>query len=117
MTRSELGVIDVRTRPILEGKNICETMYISSRISPNLHLKAMNTHLDDWNAYALEMWGISIASWTPLPERAEKLPEPLEYDILQDGLMELEQAERRIILQGVSCYQVRLILIYFRDVV
>ena len=62
--------------------------------------------LDDWHAYAFEVWGISITSWTPLPERAETLPDPLEYDVLQDGLMELGQDERRTILQGVSCYQV-----------
>ena len=64
------------------------------------------SQFDDWHAYALEMWGICITSWTPLPERAAHLPDPLEYDVLQDGLMELEQAERRTVLQGVSCYQV-----------
>jgi hypothetical protein len=67
------------------------------------------SEFDDWSAYALEMWGIRITSWTPVAERAERLPFPLEYDVLQDGLMQLEQAERRIILQGISCYQVKIL--------
>ena len=65
-----------------------------------------NIRPDDWRAFAMEMWGICIASWKPLDERAAKLPEPLEYDVLQIGLVELNQGQRQTVLQAVSCYQV-----------
>ncbi len=62
--------------------------------------------MDDWKSFAMELWGLSVTSWTPLPERAGKLPEPLEYDTLQDGLVELEIGQRHMVLQCLSCYQV-----------
>ena len=61
---------------------------------------------DDWNAFAMELWGLSVATWTPIPERAGKLPEPLEYDTLHDGLVELEAGQRHMVIQCLSCYQV-----------
>jgi hypothetical protein len=61
---------------------------------------------DDWKAFAMELWGISIVSWEPDPERAGKLPAPLEYDTLQDGLMELATRQRHVVLQCLSCFQV-----------
>ena len=63
---------------------------------------------DDWNAFASEMWGIRLTAWKPLLERAGKLPEPLEYDVLQAGLVELNQAQRHVILQSLSCHQASL---------
>jgi hypothetical protein len=42
-------------------------------------------------------------------ERAGRLPEPLEYDVLQLGLLELNQGQRHVILQGLSCYQVHIL--------
>ena len=65
----------------------------------------MSARPDDWKAFAFEMWGIRLTAWKPLLERAGKLPEPLEYDVLQLGLVELNQAQRHVILQGLSCYQ------------
>ncbi len=56
--------------------------------------------------FAMELWGLSVTTWSPLPERAGKLPEPLEYDTLQDGLVELENGQRHMVLQCLSCYQV-----------
>ena len=61
---------------------------------------------NDWKAFAMEMWGIDIETWDPVPERAATLPWPLEYDMLQIGLIELGQEQRRAVLQGISCYQV-----------
>ena len=61
---------------------------------------------DDWTAFAMELWGLSVATWTPIPERAGKLPEPLEYDTLHDGLVELEAGQRQMVIQCMSCYQV-----------
>ena len=61
---------------------------------------------DDWNAFAMELWGLSVATWTPIPEREGKLPEPLEYDTLHDGLVELEAGQRQMVIQCMSCYQV-----------
>ena len=72
-----------------------------------------NIRPDDWRAFAMEMWGICIASWKPLDERAAKLPEPLEYDVLQIGLVELNQGQRHTVLQAVSCYQVDLSVFWF----
>ena len=63
---------------------------------------------DDWKEFAMELWGISITSWTPIPERAENLPAPLEYDTLQDGLVELTTGQRHMVLQCLSCYQVKM---------
>ena len=63
------------------------------------------TRDDDWQAFALELWGISVQTWAPIPERAGKLPEPLEYDTLHDGLKELNSNQRRILIQCVSSYQ------------
>ena len=62
--------------------------------------------LDDWEQFAMELWGITITTWAPDPERDGKLPEPLEYDVLQDGLVELESEQRKHVLQSLSCYQV-----------
>ncbi len=64
--------------------------------------------MDDWKSFAMEMWGLSVTAWTPLPERAGKLPEPLEYDTLQDGLVELQSGQRHMVLQCLSCYQVNI---------
>ena len=61
--------------------------------------------MDDWKSFAMELWGLSVTTWTPLPERAGKLPEPLQYDTLHDGLVELETGQRQIVLQCLSCYQ------------
>ena len=65
--------------------------------------------LDDWNAFAMELWGLSVATWAPVPERKGKLPEPLEYDTLQDGLVELEAVHRHTLLQNLSSYQVMIV--------
>jgi hypothetical protein len=62
--------------------------------------------IDDWNQFAQELWGLSVATWAPDPERDGKLPEPLDYDVLQDGLVELEVEQRQDLLQRLSCYQV-----------
>jgi hypothetical protein len=62
--------------------------------------------MDDWKVFAMELWGLSVTTWTPLPERAGKLPEPLEYDTLHDGLVELETGQRHMVIQCISCYQV-----------
>jgi hypothetical protein len=61
---------------------------------------------DDWTLFAKELWGLTVVSWKPLPEREGKLPKPLEYDTLQDGLVELETGARHMVLQCLSCYQV-----------
>ena len=68
--------------------------------------KLHTINMDDWNAFAMELWGLSIAKWTPIPEREGKLPKPLEYDVLQDGLVELGSGQRHMVLQCLSCYQV-----------
>ena len=62
--------------------------------------------VDDWKQFAMELWGLTISTWEPDPERDGKLPEPLEYDVLQDGLVELESEQRQHVLQCLSCYQV-----------
>jgi hypothetical protein len=62
---------------------------------------------DDWHAFSLELWGIHVTSWQPVSDRVGRLPEPLEYDVLQDGLIELDKGQRHALLQCVSCYQVR----------
>ena len=62
---------------------------------------------DDWQAFAMELFGLSISSWSPLPERASSLPEPLEYEQLHDGLVELEQGEWHMVLECLCCYQVK----------
>jgi hypothetical protein len=62
---------------------------------------------DDWSSFSMELWGIHITSWRPVSDRAGRLPEPLEYDVLQDGLIELGNGQRHTLLQGISCYQVR----------
>ena len=62
--------------------------------------------IDDWEQFALELWGITISSWDPDPERDGKLPQPLDYDVLHDGLIELESGQRHTVLQSLSCYQV-----------
>ena len=62
--------------------------------------------MDDWKSFAMELWGLSVTTWAPVPERAGKLPEPLEYDTLQDGLVELDPGQRHMVLQCLSCYQV-----------
>jgi hypothetical protein len=67
------------------------------------------TSEDDWSAFAMELWGLSIVARTPIPERAGRLPEPLEYDTLQDGLMELEIGQLHMVLQCLSCYQVHFV--------
>ena len=54
----------------------------------------------------MEMWGLQIETWSPDPERAEALPEPLGYDTLNIGLIELDLDERQQVLQSLSCYQV-----------
>ena len=59
--------------------------------------------LDDWEQFAMELWGITITTWAPDPERDGKLPEPLEYDVLH---VELESEQRKHVLQSLSCYQV-----------
>jgi hypothetical protein len=71
--------------------------------------------MDDWKEFAMELWGLSVSTWDPIPERAGKLPEPLEYDIIHDGLIELETGERCLVIQTVSGYQVGVknILNYF----
>ena len=61
---------------------------------------------NDWSAFAMELWGIQIETWNPAPERGSTLPVPLDYDVLQVGLIELNQEQRQAVLQGVSCYQV-----------
>jgi hypothetical protein len=61
---------------------------------------------DDWQAFAMELFGLSISSWNPLPERACSLPAPLDYDILHDGLVELETGQQHMVLQTLSSYQV-----------
>jgi hypothetical protein len=61
---------------------------------------------DNWAQFAMELWGLSIASWRPMPERAGALPAPLDYDTLHDGLVELEMGQRHMVLQSLSCYQV-----------
>jgi hypothetical protein len=66
----------------------------------------MQERADDWQAFAMELWGLSVSKRTPIPERVGKLPDPLEYDTLQFGLMELEAVERQAVIQSVSCYQV-----------
>ena len=54
----------------------------------------------------MELWGLNIETWSAVPERAEVLPDPLGYDTLNDGLIELEMDDRRQVLQGLSSYQV-----------
>ena len=66
------------------------------------------TMIDDWKQFAQELWGINIATWEPIPERDGTLPSPLDYDIMQDGLVELEGGQRQMVLQCLSCYQVGL---------
>ena len=61
---------------------------------------------DDWNAFAMELWGLSVSTCAPIAERAGKLPEPLEYDTLHDGLVELEAGQRHMVLESLSSYQV-----------
>jgi hypothetical protein len=66
----------------------------------------MDMTTDHWKAFAMELWGLSVSTWDPIPERAGKLPEPLEYDTIHDGLVELETGERCLVIQMVSGYQV-----------
>ncbi len=66
----------------------------------------MQERADDWQAFAMELWGLSVSKRAPIPERVGMLPDPLEYDTLQFGLMELEGVEREAVIQSVSCYQV-----------
>ncbi len=54
----------------------------------------------------MQMWGIYVTSWQPAPHRVGRLPEPLEFDVLQDGLIELDVGQRHTLLQCISCYQV-----------
>ncbi len=54
----------------------------------------------------MELWGLSIEAWSAVPERAEELSDPLGYDTLNDGLMELGMDDRQQVLQGLSCYEV-----------
>ncbi len=54
----------------------------------------------------MELWGIHVTSWQPVSDRARQLPEPLEYDVLQDVLIELDNGHRHALLQCISCYQV-----------
>ena len=61
---------------------------------------------NDWKEFAMELWGLSVSTWDPIPERAGTLPEPLEYDTIHDGLVELETGERCLVIQTVSGYQV-----------
>jgi hypothetical protein len=61
---------------------------------------------DDWKDFAMELWGLSVSTWDPIPEREGTLPEPLEYDTIHDGLIELETGERCLVIQSVSGYQV-----------
>ncbi len=47
-----------------------------------------------------------VASWQPASDRPERLPAPLEYDVLQQGLIQLDVGQRHTLLQCISCYQV-----------
>ena len=64
------------------------------------------TMADDWHAFSMELWGVHVASWQPASDRPERLPEPLEYDVLQIGLIQLDMGQRHTLLQCISCYQV-----------
>ncbi len=66
----------------------------------------MDMTRDHWKAFAMELWGLSVLTWDPIPERAGKLPEPLDYDTIHEGLVELETGERCLVIQTVSGYQV-----------
>jgi hypothetical protein len=66
----------------------------------------MSHAYDDWHAFSMEMWGIHVTSWHPASDRPERLPEPLEYDVLQLGLIQLDMGPRHMLLQCISCYQV-----------
>ncbi len=61
---------------------------------------------DDWQSFAMELWGLSVQTWTSIPERAGKLPQPLEYDTLSEGLNELDINIRRTMIENLSSYQV-----------
>ena len=69
--------------------------------------------LDDWQQFANELWGHTITTWEADPEREGTLPEPLDYDIMQDALVELESGQRQMVLQELSCYQVDIFLLLF----
>jgi hypothetical protein len=83
-------------------------MRIAAIICPafKTRLELCCPNMDDWKSFAMELWGLSVTTWTPLPERAGSLPAPLEYDTLLDGLVELEAGQRHMVLQCLSCYQV-----------
>jgi hypothetical protein len=66
---------------------------------------------DDWHAFSMELWGIHVTSWQPTNDRVDPLPEPMEYDVLQEGLTELDVGQRHALLQCISCYQVRDLLV------
>ena len=53
----------------------------------------------------MELWGIHVTTWQPASDSVGQLP--LEYDVLQDGLIELDIGQRHTLLQCISCYQVR----------
>mmetsp|Transcript_47631 Transcript_47631/g.126307 ORF Transcript_47631/g.126307 Transcript_47631/m.126307 type:complete len:144 (+) Transcript_47631:117-548(+) len=60
---------------------------------------------DDWKSFAQEIWGIEIDAWNPAPGRYN-LPDGVEYDTLNEALIEMSQSERYEVLQSLSLYQV-----------
>jgi hypothetical protein len=72
----------------------------------NLVGRSLRKMEDHWKSFAMELWGLSVMTWDPIPERAGMLPEPLEYDTVHDGLVELEARERCLVIQTISGYQV-----------
>mmetsp|Transcript_47630 Transcript_47630/g.126303 ORF Transcript_47630/g.126303 Transcript_47630/m.126303 type:complete len:125 (+) Transcript_47630:117-491(+) len=59
---------------------------------------------DDWKSFAQEIWGIEIDAWNPAPGRYN-LPDGVEYDTLNEALIEMSQSERYEVLQSLSLYQ------------
>ena len=59
---------------------------------------------DDWSRFAQEDWGLKLCKYPILASRSI-LPEPLEYDVLHSSLMEMDDEDRRVVLQHLCCYQ------------
>ena len=98
-----------RGRPIagkIKSINLLGTQFFVAEI-------AYHMPLDDWQQFANELWGLTITTWEADPEREGTLPEPLDYDIMQDALVELESGQRQMVLQELSCYQVDIFLLLF----
>ena len=99
---SEGAIRETRTAILLRHA----LTFISAVVWSNTSPFTLQMTIDDWKQFALELWGIRISTWPPDPERDGTLPLPLDYDVLQDGLVELEIGQRQMVLQSVSCYQV-----------